>query len=478
MDQATQHEQTRQLRRQKERTNNKARVKLVKTLKLEYCDEELTATSGLGPIIDAFQASPFAEIFAKCLPKRESNRSIGGYQLGLALIASFVYGHDCLDDLEEFREDPHFDALFDKGVPAPRTMGDFLRAFTKINVADLNSCMHQMAMSLRKQLQAHLPEEHKPGALTVDIDSTPHEQTGEKMEGLEINYKGMWCLDSQVTFDELGFAHGVQLRPGATKSGVKAGELLASAFKGLKFQDEKYARGDSAYCTLEVIKVLVSNGVKFTITAHGNIGWEAKVNEVTKWVPWEYTEEQKQKAFKQGKELPVIELGRVYWSPTEAPNLLFPVVIKRTPKKAEQLNLITENQWDYYGIVTNFDLFHHSYQEVVMFHNKRGNAENFIREGKYGYDLKHFGCQKLLANHAYLAIALIAHNFMRWLALLANPSKPNFAKKLRRRLVCLPGKIVSHAKQLVLRIPIRFKEEVERIRKAWLATPIPVFSTV
>ena len=29
-------------------------------------------------------------------------------------------------------------------------------------------------------------------------------------------------------------------------------------------------------------------------------------------------------------------------------------------------------------------------QEIIEFHRKRGNSENFIREEKYNYDLKHF----------------------------------------------------------------------------------------
>lgn len=49
-------------------------------------------------------------------------------------------------------------------------------------------------------------------------------------------------------------------------------------------------------------------------------------------------------------------------------------------------------------------------------HALRGNSENFIREEKYGYDLKHFPCQKLSANHAYGLFALIAHNFLRTIA--------------------------------------------------------------
>ena len=59
-------------------------------------------------------------------------------------------------------------------------------------------------------------------------------------------------------------------------------------------------------------------------------------------------------------------------------------------------------------------------------------AENFIREQEYGFDLKHYPCQKLDANRAYGLIETFAYNLMRLTALQVNPKKPGFAKKTRR----------------------------------------------
>lgn len=51
------------------------------------------------------------------------------HRLGLIQLNSFIYGHDCLDDLEEFRNDPLLEAAMKGEVAAPRTIGDFLRDF-------------------------------------------------------------------------------------------------------------------------------------------------------------------------------------------------------------------------------------------------------------------------------------------------------------------------------------------------------------
>ena len=34
----------------------------------------------------------------------------------------------------------------------------------------------------------------KQESITLDFDSTSHEQYGQKMEGLAFNYDGVWCL--------------------------------------------------------------------------------------------------------------------------------------------------------------------------------------------------------------------------------------------------------------------------------------------
>ncbi len=79
-----------------------------------------------------------------------------------------------------------------------------------------------------------------------------------------------------------------------------------------------------------------------------------------------------------------------------------------------------------------------------------------------------------MANHAYGLLALVAHNFLRTMSVLDNPDKPNYSKKLRRKLVFIPGKLISHARQLVMRIPTRFMEEVNRLKKRWEAPPIHI----
>lgn len=443
-------------------------------------DEKLTQAAGLGPLIEAFDRSRFREQFKNCLPSRTSPRSQGSYRLGLIQLSSFIYGHDCMDDLEEFDGDPTLEAVMKGEIVAPRTMGDFLRDFEDGNCKKLNEFLSLMGRGIYKQFQDQLPIEYKPGPLQISIDSTSHPQCGEKIEGVEFNYKDEWCLDSQVVYDQMGICRGMQLREGSAKSGRDAEELIKQSFGGISFSEEKYLSGDAAYCEQDIIKLCMSMGVFFTLTAnHATTGWEDHIEEIEKWEPWEYTQDETKLAVLKKKTLPQIELGRFLWQPSWSETLRIPIVVKRTwvsyeSKKKNQPSLFDESgdgNWEYYGVVTSMPLIKFKLQDVIERHNKRGNAENFIREEKYGYDLKHFPCLKLRANYAYGMLALVAHNVLRWLSVMERPHKPHFSKKLRRRFVYIPGKLVKHARQLILKVPQKFYEEVTRLRQALQLEP-------
>lgn len=435
-------------------------------LKLAPTKHHLTSAAGLGALVEAFDLSSLKAPFSNCLPERTSNRSQGSYRLGLIQLASFMYGHDCLADLEEFRNDPSLKEVMRGETVAPRTMGDFLRDFEVENLEKLNAFLPVQAKSYRLQLERMLKKEFKPSlAPHLSIDSTSHVQSGKKMEGLAYNYKDEWCLDSQVIFDELGFSWDMELRFGNSKSGDGAPVQIRRAFSNYKFTDEKYLSGDAAYCFQEVITTCISLGVKFTLTANqATTMWENHIPEITNWQPYVYSEIAKRYAAEHNLPLPEIEFGRFYWRPSWNDTLRIPTVVKRT-RKTDQLSLL-DGEWNYYGVVTNLPLIDWSLQEVIEHHNKRGNAENFIREEKYGYDLKHFPCLEMQANHAYGLLAMVAHNVLRWAAIHENPSRPRFAKGFRRKFIYIPGKLVSHARMLVLKVSQKAYEEVNRLRMA------------
>ena len=448
-------------------------------LPFQVTNRRLTSAAGLSTLLEAFDQSALKKPFSAALPERRSPRSLGSYRLGLIQLASFMRGHDCLADIEEFRKDPMLMEVLRGDIVSPRTMGDFLRDFESAHIENLSSFLSLQAKSYRLQLEKMLKKQFKPSvAPHLSIDSTSHVQSGVKMEGVAYNYKDEWCLDSQVIFDELGFAWDMELRPGNSKSGVGAGVQIRRAFSSYKFADEKYLSGDAAYCYQEVMTTCLSLGAYFTLTANqATTGWEDHIESIVKWEPWVYSDEEKAEAAERGRTLPEIELGRFYWQPSWNESLRLPVVVKRQKYGVEEQMQLGAGIYKYYGVVTSLPLIKWSLQGVIEHHNKRGNAENFIREEKYGYDLKHFPCLELKANHGFGLLALAAHNVLRWVAIHDNPSRPRFAKGIRRTFINIPAIVVSHARLLALRVSAAAFEEVNRIREALELKPYPPIST-
>lgn len=440
-------------------------------LEIAPIDEKLTPNAGLGTWLEMFDSSPLKEAFLKALPVQLSPNASGSYELSLMLIASLLSGHDCLDDLDTFRVDPVIEQLFGGTTVAPRTMGNFLRSFTERDIEALREFLASQSHFIRQSIPLY--QDVSP---SMTLDTTPHVQTGLKMEGLAINYEGKWCLDSQVAFDEIGLCYGAQLRKGNTQSGSDFDPLLTSCFAPFTVRElnrkqrrsRKYFMGDSAYCRSKVILRAMNLGLKYSLSAHdGRTQWKKHVSEIAQWEKWKFTEEEIQWAIDNNESLPVIEVGQYLWQPRWAINIRIRVVVKR-------LRIEKTGDWKFHAIVTN--IFDMSNQGVVEHHNRRGNAENFIREGKYGYDLLNFPCQKLLANEAYLLFAMVAQNLLRWAALLIDPHHPKFSKKFRRQFLFSPAKLVRHARKMVLKVSRPFYLEVTRLRQAWQSSlrPAPV----
>jgi hypothetical protein len=474
--------------------------------KLKATKDKLTAAAGLGTLMELFDSSPLKKEFIKCLPERNSSRSAGSYLLALATMASFIYGHDCLEDLDEFRNDPSLKSLFGDQTVAARTLGDFLRDFDDEHLRKLNLFLNMMSRYVMTLYQEYLPEEYKPNELIIDVDSTSHVQHGDKMEGLAYNYKNEWCLDSQVSFNQMGLCHGFQLRSGNTKSGVDSESLIRQSFIDdktqvqRKFGKKDFFRADSAYCKQDVIKALLGLGVQFTLTAHdATTNWKDILQSTgVVWQPWVYTDEEIKKADLRKQTLPKIEVTRFHWTPTwsekQESKIVLPIIVKRTwnvkTENEEQKSLFYNDSfahqepWDYYAVVTNFQLDtavdklattttssetekqkFWSIQEVFAHHQKRGNSENFIKEEKYAFDLKHFPCLKLSANYAFGLLAMVSHNILRWVAVMTKPEKPHYSKKLRRRFISIPAKLVHHARQVYLKMMNINLQEVFYLRE-------------
>ena len=235
-----------------------------KSIAIESINKDFSSIGGLKIYDFMYNSLKISEVVESFLPLKKNNYGISQKNKFKTLVSSFVCGADCLDDLEWLKLDTLFKQL-NAGGMAAITGGNFLRSFNQRSIEQLQDAHISLALKMRKVIK---PNEKN---FELSIDSTPHIQTGQKMEGLEWDYKNNWGLNSLNAYDQFGFSYGFDLRPGATYSANGAGLMIRSIFNQIGSQMKKYLRADSAYCNLEVMNTVINQKGKFALAMKENV---------------------------------------------------------------------------------------------------------------------------------------------------------------------------------------------------------------
>ena len=96
-------------------------------------------------------------------------------------------------------------------------------------------------------------------------------------------------------------------------------------------------------------------------------------------------------------------------------------------------------------IVTNLSL---PSRAVVRFYNKRGTAEQWIKEGKQAVKMTQLSCHRFRANEVRVQLSVIAYNLGNLWRRLVLPKRIESwsLTSLQRRLVKIGGRLVKHAR--------------------------------
>lgn len=419
-------------------------------------NKELSSFGGLVSFEQLLNGKVLA--FLRSHPRLHEFRNVNKFK---QIALGFAAGAECLDDLGRLHEDKGFSALSARDYH-PKSYGDFLRQFSREDCRALNSSLTDLSYRLREAI----PVSQDKREFVLDLDSTPNQQYGRKMEGVEINYQGIMCLDTIKAFDELGFQYWHDVRAGNTFSAEGSSQIIHHVFsrmpKTKHFKNiRKLVRADSAFCNHEFFNACAAKDVSF-VTAFRKLPqvFDPIVERIEHWKRASGDEKNRIK-FYDGREC---EIGHALYKPENCHQILR-VIVMRARIKKPAVPLFDEAAYDYYAFCTNMGEHYKNDEDIIRFYRKRGNAENYIRELKYNYDLKHYPCLKLDANRAYGLIGAITHSLMRYLSLSLRPQKPWYAKNLRHHLFRLPCQVVSHAGGVAFRFMTHHAQEVNHCLK-------------
>ena len=102
-------------------------------------------------------------------------------------------------------------------------------------------------------------------------------------------------------------------------------------------------------------------------------------------------------------------------------------------------------------IVTNLRWKH---SNVVKFYNKRGTAEQWIKEGKYALNWTRLSCHDFIDNQVRLQLFTLAYNLGNFLRRLALPRSVNHwsLTTLRNKLIKIGAKVVRHSRYTIFQM--------------------------
>ena len=406
--------------------------------KIDFNAKNLTSNAGLFLMLENAKNNGIFEMIENDLAfESDSVNKIKMNHVKTMLCGHFI-GIDKLERLKLLKNDPLVHE-FDISVKEPETVSRFLGKF--------NFKTTQMFREINFKVFKKLLLKSKLTSITIDIDSSVINVEGHQ-EGASKGYNpkkiGNKCYNIQFAFcDELKAYVTGFVRSGNTYTANGAAEMIKEIVATLKTDDlEIFFRMDSGYFDEEIIETIESLGCKYLIKAKA---YATLVSQVTALSA----------AFvkgSQGRETTEMHTKLDKWSKKR--RFVVSRVLKPEKERA-QLSLLEGSEYNYFFFVTNTDL---ESEAVVISYEKRGNAENYIKEAKYDMSVGHLLLKSFWANEAVFQMMMLSYNLFLLFKFdyLDVSEYRQQIKTFRLKYVFLAAKIIKTARSVIMKLSSKY----------------------
>ena len=351
----------------------------------------------------------------------------------MALIYAMVLGADSIDDTGLLRAG-RTRRLLGGWVPAPSTLGTFLRAFTFGHLRQLDALLGR---SLERAWAAGAGP--GSGRLVIDVDSFVGEVCGRLKQGAGYGYTHLLGYHPILaTRADTREALHIRLRKGSanTQRGIErfVDELIARVTRA-GATGVKLLRADSGFWNTKVFKRLEKAGWQYSIGVRMVKSARAAVEAI---------DEQSWTTLADYPSDGEAQIAETTYGGRR-------LIVRRTRLIGAQAELWPD--WRHFCFLTNRD------EEITLVeaeHRDHAIVEQVIADLK-DQALAHFPPGHFYANSAWTVLAALAHNMLRWTQQLGLPDTTiRAARTLRRRLLTVPGRLTRHARGWTLHLPARW----------------------
>jgi hypothetical protein len=410
-----------------EKQNQPFQLSFNASLRIDFQGSRVTSDGGLILVRELDERLGFGELIEGHLA--DSRRGKNTQFLFADLLRQSVYsrlaGYEDLNDAERLSQDPTFrligsEKVWDRGAALTSRLQTFE---TEMLAEDENFA----GLGRLNRGLIGKAEMMASGYRTVlDMDSTEIPVYGEQEQSAYNGHFESTCYHPLLLFNGDGDCLAAELRPGNVHSAEDWEEVLLPEIERQREMGKEVAfRADAAFAKPEIYEALEERGVKYAIRIPSNDNLERDIAEL----------------------LPR-PVGRPSHQPlVEYKGFLYQAATWKTARRV--VAKVEHHAGELFPrvgfIVTNLTL---PSRAVVRFYNKRGTAEQWIKEGKQAVKMTRLSCHRFRSNEVRLWLSLIAYNLGNLWRRLVLPKRIGSwsLTSLQQRLVKTGGRLVKHAR--------------------------------
>jgi Transposase DDE domain group 1 len=402
-------------------------------LRVEFDDERAVSDAGV-MLVATLAGRLGVEALAGRVVRLRSDRP-GAANVGrkvMALLFAMVLGADSIDDCEILRAG-RTRRLLGGWMPAPSTLGTFLRAFTFGHVRQLDKLLGETLV--RAWRAGAGPGDER---LVIDVDSFVGDVCGRLKQGAAYGYtKLLGYHPILATRADTREVLHIRLRKGSAntqKGMLRFTEELIARVKRAGATGTKLLRADSGFWNVKVFKRLEQAGWQYSIGVRMQTGIRAAVEAIDEdaWQTIVYPQE-----------------GEAQIAETSHGGRR--LIVRRTRLVGFQAQLWPD--WRHFAFITNRT------EEITVVeaeHRDHAVVEQVIADLK-DQALAHFPSGEFNANGAWTVLGALAHNLLRWTQLIGLPDTTvRAARTIRRRLITIAGRLTRHGRSWTLHLLARW----------------------
>ena len=446
-------------------------------------DRSLTANAGLAAVTELCGRLGVIEALDAAVgPVKQRDRGFGAGELLAGIAAAQLAGEDFLTGLDRQRADVAGQLITPVPGLASTTAAGLARRITPAQWRAVESGLAVVTGRMLSLLPAERAVALAGGPVTIDLDTTDVEVYGRQKRGVAYNHQGQRVGRPHVaTWAETEAVLAADLGDGTDDPRATAPDLLRRALAALppraRASGRVALRADAGYFAGQLARAAHDAQISFAIGAK-------RIAKLWRLLAGIADEDWHDAIEMDGAQVAVAEYCPDWWPANTAllvrRVLLDPEQVSADPRSRRRRTLHPDQRalpipelavagaiYAYSFIVTNLDVSTPD-KAVAAEHwyRHRTSIENIFRDSKLGAALRHLPSGDPQVNMAWMWGALLAATMAAWLhQLTATTAGPGILAghgvrggkamiaTLRWRLIAVPGRLIRHARHLILRLP-------------------------